>query len=228
VLSLPKEDGKPALFEKGHFPEPNIIGHMMSSMNKHEGKPVFTLDQIQSDWGQKLRDGGVRDAAPGHPLVNTTDQWTNTTLRRALRIAVEADADFIAIPHGDTVLSYNPGDEAGMQGFYGSRTSEGIVPKNLRKLLEKIDKDSAKPFKVTELETPSGMKGYGDSGGKFDKNNTGFTVFPITEKVKRSVVEEGQQMFALADRAPEPPIRQDMAVIDRLATLRDLVEACRG
>ncbi len=275
-------------FRSGHFSEPNIIGHMMTSMNRHEGKPVFTLDQIQSDWGQKLRDGGVRDeakiaelkkaskeaeskwiafrddatefarqsgfepndfastkaalmtaakkspvpdvvqgaenrlalwdevlsdnrrlkaeldtattAATGHPLVSTTDQWTNTTLRRAIRQAAEADAEFIAIPHGDTVLSYNPGDEAGMQGFYGSRTMEGIVPKNLRKLLEKIDKDSAKPVKVTELETPSGMKGYGNTGGKFDKNNTGFTLFPLTEKVKRSVIDEGQQMFALSDR----------------------------
>lgn len=228
-------------FQSGHFPEPNIIGHMMTSMNRHEGQPVFTLDQIQSDWGQRIRDaGGARgpdqeakvaalreklaeaeaayknrpswfklnagdaermydnvirlqaelrtaEASPtGHPLVNTTDQWTNTTLRRALRQAVEADAEFIAIPHGDTVLSYNPGDESGMRGFYGSRTSEGIVPKNLRKLLEKIDKDSAKPTLIDKLETPSGMKG------------SGFTLFPLTDKVKRSVMEEGQALFALS------------------------------
>jgi len=261
-------------FQSGHFSEPNIIGHMMTSLNKHEGKPVFTLDQIQSDWGQKLRDGGVRDegkiatlkseldaargryadltrraeaeekaskengtyyvdsrvqkriadiknkaaeamaesrrlnaehsvataSAPGHPLVNTTDQWTNTTLRRALRQAVEADAEFIAIPHGDTVLSYNPGDEGGMRGFYGSRTSEGIVPKNLRKLLEKIDKDSAKPTKVETLDTPSGKRGWQGPGlipkNDADASQTGFTLFPLTDKVKRSVMEEGQPLFA--------------------------------
>ncbi|MBK8772836.1 MAG: hypothetical protein IPM06_20730 [Rhizobiales bacterium] len=49
------------VFQSGHFPEPNITGHMMTSMTRHEGKPVYTIDQIQSDWGQKLRDGGVRD-----------------------------------------------------------------------------------------------------------------------------------------------------------------------
>jgi len=268
-------------FKSGHFVEPNIIGHMMTSLNKHEGKPVFTLDQIQSDWGQKLRDGGVRDEAkiaglkarqkeardaadsilseymdglkpddraknyrpdaedrlrrlaregdakaaqwkdldsnanllaaeyrtanassPGHPLVNTTDQWTNTTLRRGLRQAVEADAEFIAIPHGDTVLSYNPGDEGGMRGFYGSRFMEGIVPKNLRKLLEKIDKDAAKPSKVEALDTPSGPRGWKQDGeARFDKSQTGFTLFPLTDKVKRSIMEEGQPLFALSDLA---------------------------
>jgi len=293
-------------FHTGHFPEPNIIGHMMTSMTRHEGRPVFTIDQIQSDWGQKLRDGGVRDeakiadlkqrikaqenrwvsdkelqqldaeatrlvkevypnghnggrkfanqwdaiqelakdghvpteaqrelaselrlkrrslnemyeptvnmlraelrtaeaATPGNPLVNTTDQWTTTTLRRAIRQAAEADADYIAVPHGDTVLSYNPGDENGMRQFYGSRGVEGIVPKNLRKILEKIDKDAAKPMPVDALETPSkGMAG------------NGFTLFPLTETVKRSVIEDGQPMFAMrAEPAPDlPPALQPVA-----------------
>lgn len=140
----------------------------------------------------------------GHPLVNTTDQWTTTTLRRALRQAVEAGADFIAIPHGDTVLSYNPGDTHGMRGFYGSRTSEGIVPKNLRKILERIDHDSAKPVKVEELETPNGLKGWNTANDKainpsayrFDENQTGFTLFPLTDVVKAVVLGEGQPLFA--------------------------------
>ena len=203
-------------FTFGHFPEPNIVGHMMTSMVKlpltkeeieaglrasrdfssdefksfkDDGHDVFLIDQIQSDWGQKLRDGGVRDeakiaelnrryneadaawkaqekalsgvdlegvvsfvsasldrmppaylnargkknaaelaamggreeveriinlrnrrnlldselrtaqaSAPGNPLVNTTDQWVNITLRRAIRQASEAGADYIANP----------------------------------------------------------------------------------------------------------------------------------
>lgn len=276
-------------FQSGHFDEPNIIGHMMTSLNKHEGKPVYTLDQIQSDWGQKIRDGGVLDTdkvqalktayeaadqrykeaykkasdalvkssdggfftrkpstsevlslqeaadaaqaearrrqaeymqagrgAPGHPLVNTTDQWTTTTLRRALRQAAEADAEFIAIPHGDTVLSYNPGDEAGMRGFYGSRTNEGIVPKNLRKLLEKLDKD-AKPTKVETLEAPSGERGYKVGGeSAFDKSQTGFTLFPLTDKVKRSVLEEGQPLFSRPTDTPAPSPLTIKAFTDNL------------
>lgn len=262
-------------FRSGHFPEPNIIGHMMTSMTTHEGRPVFTIDQIQSDWGQKLRDGGVRDEAkiaelksrieemsreidpvyerlqeannprgkrmpydefkalndqydrlagprnllaaelrtaeassPGHPLVNTTDQWVNTTLRRAIRQAAEANADYIAIPSGDTVLSYNPGDANGMHQFYG-RTSprhefdigddlepkpgkvsrepiEGIVPKNLRKLLQRIDKNTPAPEHIETLDSPSGKTGLGK----------GFTVIPLTHKVKQSVLREGQPLFS--------------------------------
>lgn len=274
VLHLP-ENGDD--FQSGHFYEPNIIGHMMTSMTKHDGRPVYTINQIQSDWGQKLRDGGVRDekkiaelkakideinaaaasvdagswrfkvenfgrnrglnvgmrddhvgmrrqierladrrddigaqasklledepmkvstddfgrlrselataesATPGHPLVNTTDQWVNTTLRRSLRQAAEADADYIAIPSGDTVLSYNPGDKDGMRGFY-----DGIVPKNLRNILRKIDKSSPDMIRVDKLETPTqGMKG------------KGFSVFPLTDTVKRSVLDDGQPLFAI-------------------------------
>jgi len=287
-------DARKTDFSSGHFPEPNIVGHMMTSMTRHEGRPVYTIDQIQSDWGQKLRDGGVRDeakiaelkakmeaakaasqahmdtgpsilggkidtnnptalsamimsirqkasgtleragdpvafewrkrheelqngynmalaelrtaeaATPGNPLVNTTDQWTTTTLRRAIRQAAEADAEYIAIPTGDTVLSYNPGDEGGMRGFYGSRTSEGIVPKNLRKLLEKLDKEAAKPTKIDELETPSGMKG------------KGFTLFPLTPKVKAEVMERGQAMFAFAGE------RAKTADLDALARAKEM------
>ena len=220
-------------FQSGHFSEPNIVGHIMTSLVKHEGKPVYLIDQIQSDWGQKIRDGGVRDEAkiallkkqqaeaesltraaaqrpenagqlwtelpegrewgrinaeliqaernhtPGHPLVNTTDQWTTTTLRRAIRQAAEAGADYVAIPSGKTVLSYNPGDEHGMATFY-----DKIVPKNLRNILGKLDKASPDPQRVATLDTPS--KGAAGEG---------FTLFPLTEKVKRAVMESGQPLF---------------------------------
>jgi hypothetical protein len=172
-------------FKGGHWSEPNVIAHMRTSVQKDaQGRPVFLLDELQSDWGQKLRDGGARDeakiaelrarapevsakrqaldeetvafvkanggayqgryadaleglanraneqgfearrlkaaweeannqerlleaelrtaeaATPGHPLVNTTDQWTQTAFRRLIRQAVEAGADYIAITPG--------------------------------------------------------------------------------------------------------------------------------
>lgn len=276
-LSDERAELKRGNFRSGHFPEPNIIGHMMTSMTTHQGKPVYTIDQIQSDWGQRLRDDGVFDqnkiaqldarqeqiskflvtlqkdqgkfdrfeqipfgfdaplrddaadmakawiakdrgvdpdeefgfndpsdyiavvkqelgrvqaelqtaraATPGNPLVNTTDQWVNTTLRRAIRQAAEANADYIAIPSGDTVLSYNPGDTEGMRGFY-----DGIVPKNLRNLLQKIDRATPAPEKVSTLDSPSGKTGLGK----------GFTLIALTDKVKQSVISEGQPMFAFA------------------------------
>jgi len=245
------------MFQSGHFSEPNITGHLMTSMvEDNAGRKVFNVDQIQSDWGQKLREGGVRDeakiadlhnkyeeaynewknvlehperyqdysgkqgpyaqvpfgfdyplneegerlrnavnmaraeyqtstvAAPGHPLVNTTDQWTNTTLRHALRQAVESGADAISIPSGKTVLSYNPGDPHGMQEFYGK-----IVPKNLGNILKKIDPSAAKPEFHDQMITPSrGARGQG------------FTVFPLTDKIKKSVMEEGQPLFKRGGR----------------------------
>ena len=359
VLHMPAREDLDVV--TGHFSEPNIIGHMMTSMTTHEGRSVFTVDQIQSDWGQKIesdtrnalaqrlfgkrfkelspderkqvsaakQDGdkpaGVRDEAkiaelqarwgrmvaavsdaeaasleermpyskrakallaeansimadrggveslaqaqrlmnlpkelrariaayrddfasldnstatmalsaakldlrlaeaelrtaeaspPGNPLVNTTDQWVNTTLRRAIRQAAEENADAIAIPSGDTVLSYNPGDTEGMRGFY-----DKIVPKNLRNLLQKIDKASPAPERIETLDSPSGATDLGK----------GFMLFPLTDAVKRSVVEEGQALFALRNaEEPMPLLKGDIAHVDRLRHIRDVIEACRS
>jgi hypothetical protein len=244
-------------FTQGHFPEPNIIGHMMTSMTKHEGKPVYTIDQIQSDWGQKLRDGGVRDekkiadlkirrdeaqksfievkgdmptmriagklrsadgkalpdeienafrdyslldaelstaeaSAFGNPLVNTTDQWTNTTLRKALMQAADADADYVAIPRGDTVLSYNPGDTDGMRGFY-----DGIVPKNARNIMQKELGYSPNMLSIDQLETPSGLKGQG------------FTLMDLPPEIRAKIKRDGMRMFANPAAAGVAPLSQD-------------------
>lgn len=231
ALEAKRQGARDQIFQSGHFPEPNIVGHMMTSMNKHEGKPVYTLDQIQSDWGQRIRDGGIRDEAkiadlrrqmdaanaaldarkasdnsiPGawptwpeaadlsrisaelrtaenatssHPLVNSTDQWTNTTLRRAVQQAVDANASGIAIPSGGTVLSYNPGDVHGMNTFYNN-----IVPKNLTGILRKMDPEIS-PQQINQLMTPGrGMAG------------DGFTYFPLTDAV-RAKVKEGLPLFS--------------------------------
>jgi len=177
-------------FESGHWDEPNIIAHTRTSMQRDvQNRPTFLIDELQSDWGQKLREGGVRDeakiadlgsrareaenqrraltqegetyarslidgplpyggdavgalgdisaqkygpeaaakaqelaakiykaekaavllsaelktaegATPGHPLVNTTDQWTTTAMRRLLQQAAESEAAGIALTPG--------------------------------------------------------------------------------------------------------------------------------
>ena len=292
-------------FQFGHFPEPNVTGHLMTSeVRDANGRKVLNVDQIQSDWGQALRDNGARseeriqqlrdawkaaeakvdeansymerfardnrdhieaatqarnqrapwaqvrygnrgdfdtlveygpsdirqkamayqnlyddadaeakrlraeystakESAPGHPLVNTTDQWTNTTLRHALRQAVESGADAISIPRGDTVLSYNPGSKHGMNEFYNK-----IVPKNLGNILKKID-PKAPPSEFHErLATPTrGSVNRGqlevephsvvDNEGFSQQIQPtyGFTVFPLTDKIKQSVTQKGQPLF---------------------------------
>jgi len=225
-------------FQSGHFPEPNIVGHLMTSMVKHEGKPVYLIDQIQSDWGQRLRDKGVRDeakiselrkqgealqqeydrvrfskgktreevqqiadrikaiepelvrlaaelrtaesSASGHPLVNTTDQWTNTTLRKGLMQAADANADYIAIPSGKTVLSYNPGDQHGMEAFYNQ-----IIPKNLGNLMSKLDPAQVNRLYADTLETP----GKGQAG-------QGFSLFSLSPET-RDRIKQGLPLFAV-------------------------------
>lgn len=164
-------------FRSGHWQEPNVIAHARTQiLTDAKGRKVFNVDELQSDWGQKLRDGGARDeakiaelkkqmeavraeidaipadekyvphkygpleqqpfyvdapngstdvklspkakelmdrrellraeistaeaATPGHPLVNTTDQWTTTALRRLIRQAVESGADAISFTPG--------------------------------------------------------------------------------------------------------------------------------
>lgn len=249
--SLPRRSD----FKSEHFPEPNIVGHMMTSTVKYQGQPTFLVDQIQSDWGQKIRKSGARDDAKiselkqklntgikmaaelhkkiwdndtdddlgrelsrqyadlqtknrnidaeirkaeaitaSNPLVNTTDQWVNTTLRKALMQAADEDAKYIAIPSGDTVLSYNPGDTKGMREFYGAaaegKRTEGIVPKNLRNILRGLDKNAPKPFVVDTLEAPE--KG---------QTGQGFTLFPLTPELKQKI-KEGLPLFTAAGALP--------------------------
>ncbi|MGH6815054.1 MAG: hypothetical protein ACREC6_05060, partial [Hyphomicrobiaceae bacterium] len=51
-------------FRSGHWDEPNVVAHVRSSLQKDaSGRPVFVLDELQSDWGQKIREGGTRDEA---------------------------------------------------------------------------------------------------------------------------------------------------------------------
>lgn len=145
-------------------------------------KPALEqLDRLQENYNRVRSEFDTATAAvPSHPLTSTTDQWTDTTLRRAIKDAVDSGAQSIAIPSGDTVLSYNPGDEHGMREFY-----DKIVPKNLRNIMRGYD-PSIKSTKVATLKSHDGKKDLGK----------GFTVFPITDKV-RAEVRGGQKMFAM-------------------------------
>lgn len=139
-------------------------------------------DPAAADFRRLYAEAATADAAtPGHPLVNTTDQWVNTTLRRALMQAAEADADRIAIPSGKTVESYNPqGDSDGNAVFY-----DQIVPKNLANILKRIDKDSATKEIVNSLMTPT----KGESGN-------GFSIFNLSPQA-RAKIKEGLPLVGL-------------------------------
>jgi len=267
-------------FNSGHFPEPNIIAHIRTSIQKDsEGNSVYVLNELQSDWGQKLRKDGVKDegkiaeldatirdldddidrmraeigkkyfgnvsevpppygpsawndmrrwiqdktefiperlrtafveetntfgraiqdrilrqaehetaksSASGNPLVNTTDQWVNTSLRRFIRQAVEAGADKIAIASGETVHELGMGGQVdGLKYAYNE-----MYPKKLRAILQKHDK-AIKPETIDSLKSHDESH---DVGGDGDPDTFGFTVFTLTDKARESVML-GQPLF---------------------------------
>jgi hypothetical protein len=121
-------------------------------------------------------------ATPGHPLVNNTDQWVGTALRRTLRQAADEGADAISIPSGDTVLGYGMGGEVdGMRYAY-----DKMYPSKLAKILKKLD-PSIEPEKVGPLKSHDGAKSVGK----------GFTVFNLTPEAKKKI-KEGLPLFGLA------------------------------
>lgn len=241
--------GRAPNFRSGHWDDPNVIAHMRTSMQKDSaGRPVFHIDELQSDWGQMVRDGGVRDEAkiadlvardkamqpaldearanlsalekqygyghpetraaqahlqqtvdakrlimaekhtaqassPGHPLVNTSDQWQTTALRRALRQATEANADAVAIPSGNTVHRYDMGTEGGAASQEGVKYAyDKMYPNVLAKELAKLD-----PTIKRQLET---LLGHEDKGP--------FSYFPLTDTAKQKI-REGLPLFSNAD-----------------------------
>lgn len=129
----------------------------------------------------------LEEAPTGHPLVNTTDQWLNTTLRRMVRNAIDQNADVIAVPTGDTVLGYNPGQEHGMNAFYNT-----IVPKNLAAILAKLDKEGVRRSYLQSIHTPN--RHYAGEG---------FNVFDITPKMREEALK-GMPMFTRGIPVPVP------------------------
>lgn len=56
-----KEDGRSLFLAAGHWEEPNVIGWFRGgSVFDKDGIRLFYIDEVQSDWHQKLRDEGVR------------------------------------------------------------------------------------------------------------------------------------------------------------------------
>ncbi len=215
--------------------------------------------------------GTAKAETPGHPLVNTTDQWVTTAMRRLIQQAVDTGADGISITpgkvqaarfdlirHGIDGVAYVP--EGGMIftnrngrwqqdasgtapeslaaymggeladkllktepedsefGYYAhvigdlnsislggegmKATYDNIYPRILGKLLQKLD-PSIKAEKTKLL-----MHGDAEppSGGRYAMSpqfNEDFTFFPLTEKAKAKLAEEGQPMFALGGKQTE-------------------------
>ena len=79
-------------FRDGHFPEKNIVVHHRSQeLQTTDGRRVMNLDELQSSWGQKVREGGARDEAKIAELENRLD-----TLRSQIESSRQAALDAAA------------------------------------------------------------------------------------------------------------------------------------
>jgi hypothetical protein len=289
VVHLPQR-AKGDDFHQGHFPEPNVVGHLRSSVHDGPDGKQYVVNELQSDWGQKLRkDGGARDeakiaelkakheaakaaynkaqhdkfdaehnalraqareetgdpnlelgpaqqrpeislqlrskireffikannddetqglyqdmrlleselrtleaSAPGNPLVNTTDQWVTTMLRKSLMEAVDSDAQYITIASGKTVDGYGMGAPIdGLRYAY-----DEMYPKKLRDILKKIDPEAARSMERIATVKASDGQDVGE----------GFVRFKLTDKV-REEVRRGLPLFSKSDNTAANAIK---------------------
>lgn len=142
---------------------------------------------------------------PANPMVNTTDQWVTTQLRNVLKHAADEDAHGIALPRGETVLTYNPGDEHGMAGFY-----DNILQRAMTKEMKRLDPSIKGPEEVRLLphddDTAGGLRHVYDRNGDMriqhadDFEGTPFERpfygYPLTEKAKEEI-RKGLPLFSM-------------------------------
>ena len=115
--ALPKAKGLSAstegvVFKSSHWEDPNVLSHVRMADHTYNGKKVTFLEEIQSDWARKLRKK-VSDLAneedynpvPNHPLLKN---WQEMSIKRALKEAVDNDAEYFAWINGaQTKARYN-------------------------------------------------------------------------------------------------------------------------
>ncbi len=154
------------------------------------GEPAADLRQAerQANSVKQLLAAELRSAqaaAPPHPFVNNTDAWARLVSRRILQDANAEGVAGISTPTGGTVLSYNPGKEHGMEGFYGAEAGRGgIFPGVLEKELRRLDpnypgRSTVRLPETENLDAPPNLHHY----------------FPLTDEVRRRIKEEGLPYF---------------------------------
>lgn len=92
-------------FESGHFEgTPNIVAHMRHDIRMDaDGRPVFFLEELQSDWAQLARSTAEKsgEPIPEGPFVHDTKAWTGLLMKRAIIKAIESGADKVAWTTGE-------------------------------------------------------------------------------------------------------------------------------
>ena len=78
-------------FRGGHFDEPNVVAHVrFNERTDTDGKRVLFIEELQSDWGAKLRKSVDKAIVPDAPFVKSTEAWAGLIFKRTLRYAVDS------------------------------------------------------------------------------------------------------------------------------------------
>lgn len=110
LLSLhEKAEGSGTTYNSSHYQSvPNIVAHLrMSDRGTYGfGDPeALHLEEVQSDWGQDMRDG--REVPEG-PHIGSSEGWTDLALKRALREAANGKYKKLTWSTGDDQINrYN-------------------------------------------------------------------------------------------------------------------------
>ena len=188
-------------FDESHFDELNVIAHFRTKdRTTSDGKKVFYIEEIQSDWGQKFRSQlseeraarmGIQDegyemykkrhGAPKAPFITDTDKWTQLTLKRILSKAVDEGYDFVSLTPGKAQM--DRWNDEGVAKFY-----DEIVPKNAEKIVKKLDKNAIQKDKLIKFQKTF------ESSPPLDQNATRFSI-ELTPQLKEKV-KKGMAMFS--------------------------------
>ena len=180
-------------FGQEHFDDMNVIAHFRTKdRTTSDGKKVFYIEEIQSDWGQKFRKerGNMPESlpmlsvpTPKAPFITDTDKWTQLTLKRILSKAVDEGYDFVSISSG--MVQGDRFNNKGLVKFYNQ-----IIPKNAEKIVNKLDKNAIQKDK--EITIPSL---YSQAEGEFGTRPKKRFSIELTPQLKEKV-KKGMAMFS--------------------------------
>jgi len=140
-------------FQSTHWEQRDVLAHTrFNERTDVEGKRVLFLEELQSDWAQRLqkdKKAGVPERLTvfSGPFVNKTEAWVALSLKRMIRHAVENGFDRVAWTTGqqqvdrytstlrkavDEIAWKKTPEGVQLQGYKGGAAGEAVITPGLR------------------------------------------------------------------------------------------------